>query len=1062
MKSLSIIAVVTLAVAPAFARVVEDSGIKGGIVVQVGCDKGADLIDLLKHERFLVHGLDQDAENISAVREFLRFNSVYGRVSVAVYDGRHLPYTDNLINLLIIKEPVSDLPEEEILRVLVPGGMALHWNKRIKKPWPDNIDDWTHYLHGPDNNAVAQDTVVAAPRTIQWVSNPKWARSHEEAASVSALVSAQGRVFAIIDEAPNVSIRFMANWKLVARDAFNGTLLWKRDIPLWSDHLRHFRAGPVHLPRRLVAVGDRIYVTLGLDAPVSVLDAATGALLKVLKGTERTEEITVADGIVYLAVGTSEVYRQGGGFHERGEPAPTNFRYITALDMDSGKQLWRRDFTGKNFLLPLTMTVRKGSVFFQDINGVGRLDARTGQVRWKEQRPTVARRMSFTSPTVVATDDILLVADRVPKPNSQDPQTMAATDRIEWGIHGWNEKGFARKNKSLLVAYAVKDGKVLWTQPCTEDYNSAVDVFVVGDKVHIGASWQAFDLRTGVKDEDAAVKMTGGKVGMAHHRCYRNKASLGYVFTGRSGIEVADLETGWQGNNSWIRGTCQYGIMPANGMLYAPPDACGCFNKVKVQGLFAAGPDRPTAPVQISDTDRLLRGPAYGKISAGPATGPEDWPMYRHDGQRSGGIRSTISDTLKQAWSTQLAGRLTQPVVVGDTVYVAETDAHTVYALDAAQGREEWSFTADGRIDSAPTLYQGMVLFGAADGRVYCLRAADGVLAWRFQAAPEHRLVSSYGQLESAWPVHGSVLIQGNALYTSAGRNTYLDDGITLYKLDPATGKVLEKNVIYNFDPETGAQLGPEERFDMDGVNTDILSGDGENIFMKQERFDACLQKGAKDLPHLFGVHGFLGEEWFVRSYWLLGTNVRAGWGNWASGDETTFGRIMTFDGQNAYGYGRAKIASAAVGHQADDYQLYGVKKVLMKTGLPKPPRPRRKKGQPAEKPKTKGPAKPKPFWADTQSLIARAMVLTQGKLVVAGPPDLRKKEDDILAYANEAEALASFKGERGVLLRVHNAVDGQRLSEKPLNAMPIFDGMSAAQGRIFVSLKNGQVQCWE
>ena len=37
-------------------------------------------------------------------------------------------------------------------------------------------------------------------------------------------------------------------------------------------------------------------------------------------------------------------------------------------------------------------------------------------------------------------------------------------------------------------------------------------------------------------------------------------------------------ESGWLGNNSWIRGTCQYGIMPANGFLYAPPDACACFH----------------------------------------------------------------------------------------------------------------------------------------------------------------------------------------------------------------------------------------------------------------------------------------------------------------------------------------------------------------------------------------------------------------------------------------------------------------------------------------------------
>jgi len=153
-----------------------------------------------------------------------------------------------------------------------------------------------------------------------------------------------------------------------------------------------------------------------------------------------------------------------------------------------------------------------------------------------------------------------------------------------------------------------------------------------------------------------------------------------------------------------------------------------------------------------------------------------------------------------------------------------------------------------------------------------------------------------------------------------------------------------------------------------------------------------------------------MGEEWFVRSYWLLGTNVRAGWGAWASGNETTFGRILAFDEENAYGYGRVQIASAATGHQADDYHLYGVKKVLMQTGLPKA---RKKKGQtPVSTPAQ--PTKPKPFWADTQSLIVRAMVLTQDRLIVAGPPDLRRKKDGILAYANEAESLAFVRGERG------------------------------------------------
>ncbi|MHC4628816.1 MAG: outer membrane protein assembly factor BamB family protein, partial [Planctomycetota bacterium] len=767
MKRLGIVAAVMLVVVPAFAGVVEDDKLRGGIIVQVGCKDGKSLASLLLNSNFLVHGLDVDAKRIEEVRDSLRSDRLYGRISAAVFDGENLPYTDNLINLLVIEDPQCRITEEEMMRVLVPGGVATIGGKKITKSVPSNIDEWTHYLHGADNNAVANDTVVAAPRTIQWVSNPRWGRSHEEAASVSALVSADGRVFAIMDEAPNISIRFMPDWKLVARDAFNGMLLWKRDIPAWSDHLRHFRAGPVHLPRRLVAVGNRVFVTLGLDAPVSILDAATGETLKVLKGTERTEEIAVDDRVVYLAVGTSEVYRRGGGLHERGEPGATDFRYIMAVDAHSGGQLWKKDFTGTDFLLPMSMTVRNGSVFYQDINGVGRLDARTGTEIWEKKRRTVARRMSFTSPTVVATDEVLLVADRIPKVDSREPQQEAATDKIEWGVHGWNESGFARRCPSLVVAYSVKDGEVLWSKPCSEDYNSAVDIFVVADKVYIGTGWEGFDLKTGEKLQGRDVKMTGGKVGMAHHRCYRNKASVRYLFTGRSGIEVADLEKGWLGNNSWIRGTCQYGIMPANGMLYAPPDACGCFNKVKVQGFFAAGPARENKPVPISDAERLVKGPAYGKISDSQAPDDEDWPMYRRDGQRSGGSRTTVSRRPKKLWSAQLTGRLTQPAIVGDTVYVAETDSHTVYALSAVNGKEQWSFTVDGRVDSTPTIYRSMVLFGSADGWLYCLRANDGVLAWKFLAAPEIRLVSSYGQLESVWPVHGSVLIQNDILYTS-------------------------------------------------------------------------------------------------------------------------------------------------------------------------------------------------------------------------------------------------------------------------------------------------------
>ena len=88
-------------------------------------------------------------------------------------------------------------------------------------------------------------------------------------------------------------------------------------------------------------------------------------------------------------------------------------------------------------------------------------------------------------------------------------------------------------------------------------------------------------------------------------------------------------------------------------------------------------------------------------------------------------------------------------------------------------------------------------------------------------------------------------------------------------------------------------------------------------------------------------------------------------------------------------------------------------------------------------------------------------MALTSDKLVVAGPPDLRKKEAGILAYSNEEESLAAFKGEKGVMLRVINKANGTTVSEQKLDAMPVFDGISAARGGVFMSLKNGELQCW-
>ena len=100
--------------------------------------------------------------------------------------------------------------------------------------------------------------------------------------------------------------------------------------------------------------------------------------------------------------------------------------------------------------------------------------------------------------------------------------------------------------------------------------------------------------------------------------------------------------------------------------------------------------------------------------------------MYRRDAGRSGFLPSTVAAGLQPAWKAELGGKLTQPVIVNGKVFVAAVDAHTLYALDSDSGKVLWKYTAGGRIDSSPTAYQGAILFGSADGWVYCLDADSG------------------------------------------------------------------------------------------------------------------------------------------------------------------------------------------------------------------------------------------------------------------------------------------------------------------------------------------------
>ena len=193
------------------AQIIEATGIHGGLVVHLGCGDGSLTAEFGQRDGFLVHGLDRSAAQVDAARRHVQGLGLYGKVSIDRFEGERLPYVDNLVNLLIVEDGAGPA-REEILRALAPQGVAYirtgeNWEKLLK-PRPAEMDEWTHYLYDAAGNAVSRDSLVGPPKHLQWVGSPRWSRHHDHMASMSAMVSAGGRVFYIFDEGSTRSITF--------------------------------------------------------------------------------------------------------------------------------------------------------------------------------------------------------------------------------------------------------------------------------------------------------------------------------------------------------------------------------------------------------------------------------------------------------------------------------------------------------------------------------------------------------------------------------------------------------------------------------------------------------------------------------------------------------------------------------------------------------------------------------------------------------------------------------------------------------------------------------------
>jgi outer membrane protein assembly factor BamB len=977
-------------------KMCEQAGVSGGLCVLIGCHDAGPVVELARGGRYLVHVLEPDAAVVERLRGELQRQQLYGLASVEQLpaDGT-LPYTENLVNVVFAGEGACVY---EINRVLTPGGTLFAYYKgtgtfslptmlrmvpgrkmsqspawqQFRKRWPKSMDGWTHPRHAADGNAVSMDSQVGPPRRIRWLAGPPQ--------EVSNMVTAGGRAF------------FAG---VLARDGFNGLRLWEQTLRP-SPARGGFTFNGVPGAVQPIAAGDSLLVVS--EGRLAALDAATGRELRRYPEAGRPAEVLLEAGTI-LAIDKDTV---------------------RALDLETARLRWKQSAHDARYTVAGDGLV---AIVERDASGAAsaslvcrQLD--NGNLCWRRSQADLpwlpkVRRLVYHN-GLFACEVSRLTDDR----SGNAIHVLSAEDgKRLWG------RDYVPLASHMKQARAMFSGDLLWILEGPQ-----------GKSHKHGCV--GLDPRTGVVKKTLPASLT---------HCFPPVATCRYLFSGE--MDFTDLASGTLDANQITKAACSRdaGVVPANGLLYTFPKHCVCWPMLRDYAALApanvsgtghhAGvvgvPFPPSGTRSVPDT--IQHGPAAAPRDCPLEDESLDWPCYRHDAFRSGGTAAQLPRQLKILWTATLGGwpegaiardwhwnhfipgPVGPPVAAGGLVYVTRPDAHQIAALDVQSGKLRWTFTANGRVDTAPTIHRGLCLFGSKSGWVYALRADDGRLVWRLRAAPADQRIVAYGQLESPWPVPGSVLVTDDVAYFAAGRQALADGGILVFAVEPANGHVRWVQRIDRV-PQKDFYTGGALEFDA----FDLLNREGDAVAMSRWLFDRATGKATCHERSGFTRLGTGGGGVFCsRGCWsYAATNVNEKWKERP---------LAAFRDNTLFSYTQDPRTLFRRDFHLADGEKFDAE--WFAKWLP--------------------PNKKHDLWQSQR--LARGAAWS----VPLRPAGKEQSAVSAMLLGGDVLCTVSPKG----ILRLLDARDGATLSELPVPP-PAWDGLASARGRLFLSTQDGRVLC--
>jgi len=797
-----LVAAETSSIKQLVSTILDRGKVDRGICAVLGTDDQLP-IELAKQSELLIYIREPHTEKVEPLR--VRADEAgFGIERIVIEQGgfSRLPFADNIVDVLVVTDASTDklntLDSGEVLRVLSPEGTAII-GKRINSQGADltaqqldgwigkargdnsteiktddfgtwlhvtkaplkGAGDWSHWEKSPDNNPVSDDLVIKAPYMTQFMAKPYYI------GMPSITTAAAGRTFLAVGHIAHHRREWDGLNKIIARNGYNGTVLWERKLP--EGYLVHRSA--------FIATKDVFHMIDGERC--LQLDAKTGREIGRIRIPDLVGEwkwMAMKDGVLYVLAGkpdegvtTTKGDRTFGGWswadlskEYYGRRIPVGFGdTLAAYDLEKQERLWLHE--EQTLIDSRGMAIRDNNLYLYCPDRHMRcLSASNGEISWTNGEEKLFNLIEEPGKGLTST------------PGWRTQTLVVATPKA------LIIQGQTRMN---VVAVSAEDGYLLWTKRKITNNPNAIYIdenVVLG--VGPGGTHVVIDPVSGDVKEDLKFRKTA---------CTRLTACSDSFFVRGEGTLRFDRETKKVLIDGAQRPACNDGAMPANGLLYLGPWQCDC-NLSLIGNVAKCSAGGFQFDVTATDEDRLQQAADFEKVIPLESL-DNDWSTYRGNNHRTSSTNADAPRTVENKWivATGEANTLTAPVATGELVFVGGEDGK-VRAILTANGRLEWEYATSGPIKYPPTISNGRAYFGSGDGYAYCVEAATGRLLWRFRAAPVERHIMVYDHLTSTWPVASGVLIEDGVAYFAAGMVDH--DGTYVYAVDAESGELKWQN----------------------------------------------------------------------------------------------------------------------------------------------------------------------------------------------------------------------------------------------------------------------------